>query len=111
MKGLNAAQIELNEVEGKADETESEGIEISKATLKELKEKMEKLQSEDILMFLRQYRWFGFHFLFFLFLMTKIKLKSSHKLTFHLTARDASELIEIISLAENQLFFLFPIDS
>lgn len=56
LKGLNAAQFELNEVEEKADETESEGIKISKATLKELKEKVEKLHSEDILMFLRQYR-------------------------------------------------------
>ena len=56
LKGLNAAQFELNEIEEKADETESEGIKISKATLKELKEKVEKLHSEDILMFLRQYR-------------------------------------------------------
>ena len=56
LKGLNAAQFELNEIEEKADKTESEGIKISKATLTVLKEKVEKLHSEDILMFLRQYR-------------------------------------------------------
>ena len=56
MKGLNAAEFELNHMEDKAGKTEQEGIKISKATLKELKEKVERLHSEDILMFLRQYR-------------------------------------------------------
>ena len=35
---------------------ETGGIKISIATLKELKEKVERLHSEDVLMFLRQYR-------------------------------------------------------
>ncbi len=56
LKGLNAAQFELNEIEEKAEVSESDGIKISLAALKELKEKVEKLHSEDILMFLRQYR-------------------------------------------------------
>jgi hypothetical protein len=56
LKGLNAAQFELNEMEEKSKKGESDGIRISIATLKELKEKVEKLHSEDILMFLRQYR-------------------------------------------------------
>lgn len=47
LKVLNAAQFELNGIEEK---TESEGIEISK----ELKKKVGKLHSEEILMFLRQ---------------------------------------------------------
>ncbi|MGC8562129.1 MAG: hypothetical protein ACP5NO_02880, partial [Thermoplasmata archaeon] len=38
LKGLNAAQFELNEIEETANETESEGIKISKATLKELED-------------------------------------------------------------------------
>lgn len=56
LKGLNAAEFELSEIEEKSDKTFSEGIKISKATVKELKKKVERLHSEDVLMFLRQYR-------------------------------------------------------
>jgi hypothetical protein len=56
LKGLNAAEFELNEIEEKASRAETEGVKVSKATLKELKEKVERLHSEDVLMFLRQYR-------------------------------------------------------
>ena len=56
MKGLNAAEFELNTLEDNAGKTEQEGIKVSKATVEELKKKVERLHSEDILMFLRQYR-------------------------------------------------------
>jgi hypothetical protein len=53
LKGLNAAEFELNEVKENSKECETDGIRISKATLKE---KFEKLHLEDVLMFLRQNR-------------------------------------------------------
>ncbi len=56
LKGINAAEFELNKIKDEAGEGEIDGIKVSLATLKELKEKVEKLHSEDILMFLRQYR-------------------------------------------------------
>ena len=56
LKGLNAAEFELNTLEDNARKAEQEGIKVSKATVEELKKKVERLHSEDILIFLRQYR-------------------------------------------------------
>ena len=56
LKGVAAVEFELEQIEEKAEVTETEGIKISRSTVKDLKKKVERLGSEDVLDFLRQYR-------------------------------------------------------
>jgi len=53
LKGIAAAEIELERIEDKAGETEEEGIKVSRAVLRELKEKVERLHGEDVLAYLK----------------------------------------------------------
>ncbi len=55
LKGINAVIAEIEETKENINKAEVKGIEISLKTAYDLKEKVEKLHTKDILLFLEKY--------------------------------------------------------